>query len=59
MTVRQIQHKIFHLLRPLLNIPELKRVNNKGRELTDEQYLTKEYNYLFFDPTTNKYDYDN
>ena len=58
-TSRQLRLQIFRIFRPLLlQIPKLDRFNN-GVELTDDQYLEREFHYIFTDPNTGGYDHDN
>ena len=37
----------------------MKRTTQTGEEMTEQQYLQKEYAYCFFDPNTGGYDYQN
>ena len=50
---------MFQYLRPLLDLPELSRINAYGQTLSDAQYMLKEYNNLFTDPDTGGYNKDN
>ena len=59
MTVYDIKLKIFGLLKSLLNLPSLSKTNLKGQKLGSNQYLTKEFNYLFINPSSGKYDKEN
>ena len=56
-TIKEIKYRIFEIFRPLLEIPQLQKINQKGKTLTDAQYLQKEYNYAFLDPETGQYDW--
>jgi hypothetical protein len=54
-----VRLQLFKILRPLLlGIPELGRYYN-GVLLTDDQYIEREFHYIFTDPHTGGYDFNN
>jgi hypothetical protein len=54
-----VRLQLFKILRPiLLGIPELGRYS-KGVLLTDDQYMEREFFYIFTDPQTGGYDPNN